>query len=100
MPRRDSRHSTLIWRKSKASNADQECVEMASTERSVLVRDSRDPAGPALEFSPAQWSSFMRRIREDDGAFRGLMTARRNHGRRSAAAGPGPGSGYDADPSQ
>jgi hypothetical protein len=67
MPSRQSRDSTLVWRKSKASNAATECVEMADTQQAVLVRDSRDPAGAVLEFSPAQWSSFMRRIREGDG---------------------------------
>ena len=67
MPNRQSRDFTLTWRKSKASNEANECVEMASTRRSVLVRDSRDPAGAVLEFSPAQWSSFVRCIREDDG---------------------------------
>lgn len=67
MPSRDNRHSTLTWRKSKATVGQNECVEMVSTQRAVLVRDSRDPAGAVLEFSPAQWSSFMRRIREGDG---------------------------------
>jgi hypothetical protein len=67
MPSRDSRDSTLIWRKSKASNEANECVEMADVRRSVLVRDSRDPAGAVLEFSSAQWSSFVQRIREGDG---------------------------------
>jgi hypothetical protein len=67
MPSRQSGDFTLTWRKSKASVGETECVEMASTQQSVLVRDSRDPVGAVLEFSPAQWSSFMRRIRERDG---------------------------------
>jgi Domain of unknown function (DUF397) len=67
MPSRQSRDSTLTWRKSKASVGANDCVEMTSTQRSVLVRDSRDPAGAVLEFSPGQWSGFMRRIREADG---------------------------------
>jgi hypothetical protein len=67
MPSRQSGDFTLIWRKSKASVAQGECVEMASTQKSVLVRDSRDAAGAVLEFSPPQWSSFVRRIREGDG---------------------------------
>jgi hypothetical protein len=71
MPSWDSRHSALTWRKSKASAGGGECVEMATTKRSVLVRDSRDPAGTVLEISPAQWSSFVRRIREDNGVSAG-----------------------------
>ena len=71
MPSRQSGDSTLIWRKSKASNADTECIELAETKQSVLVRDSRDPVGVVLAFSPAQWSSFLQRLREDDGLSRG-----------------------------
>ena len=67
MPSWQSGDFTLIWRKSKASTGANECVEMADTKRSVLVRDSRDPAGALLEFSPPQWSSFVQRIREGDG---------------------------------
>lgn len=67
MPSRQCPDFTLIWRKSKASTGANECVEMADTKLSVLVRDSRDPAGAVLEISPAQWSSFIRRIREGDG---------------------------------
>jgi len=67
MPSRQSRDSTLTWRKSKASVGAQDCVEITSTQRSVLVRDSRNPLGARLEFSPGRWSSFMRRIREGSG---------------------------------
>jgi Domain of unknown function (DUF397) len=67
MPSRQSRHSTLDWRTSKASGGSGECVEVANGEKSVLVRDSRNPSGAMLEFSPGQWSSFMRRVRAGNG---------------------------------
>jgi hypothetical protein len=67
MPSRQSRHSTPVWRKSKFSGNAGECVEIADGEQSVLVRDSRNPSGTVLEFSPGQWSSLMRRIRKDGG---------------------------------
>lgn len=54
------------WRKSSYSGADSgNCVEVASAARTVAVRDSRDPHGPALAFTPAGWQAFTRRI---DGA--------------------------------
>jgi hypothetical protein len=59
MPAQPSRHSTLSWRKSSASGGGNECVEIACRGSSVLVRDSRDPSGPVLAFTPTQWSAFV-----------------------------------------
>jgi hypothetical protein len=63
MASQPNRDSTLVWRKSRASGADSGCVEVASSQSSVLVRDSRDRSGPSLAFSPAQWGRFARRIK-------------------------------------
>jgi hypothetical protein len=30
----------------------------------VAVRDSKDPAGPALTFTPAAWRTFTARLRQ------------------------------------
>ncbi|WP_237404655.1 DUF397 domain-containing protein [Streptomyces sp. SN-593] len=32
----------------------------------VPVRDSKDPGGPALAFTPAEWSSFVTALRADE----------------------------------
>jgi hypothetical protein len=46
-----------IWRKSTRSNGQGQCVEVATNvPATVLVRNSKDPAGPALTFSPAGWT--------------------------------------------
>jgi Domain of unknown function (DUF397) len=66
MPAWQSRYSTLIWRKSKASGGQGECVEIARIEQSVLVRDSRDPLGTVLAFSSGQWSVFLRGLGRDN----------------------------------
>lgn len=58
-PERDL--SRAQWRKSgrSASNGGQ-CVEVASNLPGlVAVRDSKDPEGPALVFTPAEWSAFL-----------------------------------------
>lgn len=46
------------WRKSRASGQGN-CVEVAVSSRRVLVRDSKDPLGPTLTFSAAEWNAFV-----------------------------------------
>jgi Domain of unknown function (DUF397) len=54
----DSEQTHIIWRKSAAS-AGSNCVEVAFTDESVLVRNSRDPLGPVLSFSCQEWVAFL-----------------------------------------
>ena len=51
------------WRKSTYSNAQANCVEVATATQTVAVRDTKDPHGPALAFSQADWQEFTRRIK-------------------------------------
>lgn len=52
------------WRKSSHSNDQGDCVEVAFLDGDrVGVRDSKDRgAGPALVFTPAEWSAFVRGV--------------------------------------
>jgi Domain of unknown function (DUF397) len=50
----------LSWRKSSysASNGGA-CVEVADAQAArVAVRDSKDPQGPVLAFTPDEWQAF------------------------------------------
>jgi hypothetical protein len=50
------------WRKSSYSggSAGNNCVEVADGLTTVLpVRDSKDPHGPALAFTPDAWAAFI-----------------------------------------
>jgi hypothetical protein len=57
--------SAATWRTSTHSNNGGECIEIAATHRTLAVRDSKDPHGPALTFRPAPWAAFTARIKED-----------------------------------
>jgi hypothetical protein len=48
------------WRKSRRSNGQGACVEVAALPEGphVFVRDSKDPSGPTLTLSPGRWRSF------------------------------------------
>lgn len=51
--------SRAQWKKSSHSGGGQDCVEVArNLPGTVAVRDSKNPAGPALLFSPASWRVF------------------------------------------
>jgi Domain of unknown function (DUF397) len=47
------------WRKSTHSNNGGNCIEITRHGHSdIAVRDSADPAGPQLAFTPSQWHAF------------------------------------------
>ena len=56
-----------VWLKSKASQVDGNCVEIAVGAGVVRVRNSQDPHGPVLSFSHAEWRAFL--VGARDGEF-------------------------------
>jgi hypothetical protein len=48
-----------VWHKSSRSNGQGQCVEVARIDQAVAVRDSKDPAGPVLTFTSAEWVAFI-----------------------------------------
>ncbi|MGO9785028.1 MAG: DUF397 domain-containing protein [Streptosporangiaceae bacterium] len=51
------------WRRSAHSLANGECVEVATFPGAIAVRDSKNPAGPALLCGPAQWRILVETIK-------------------------------------
>jgi Domain of unknown function (DUF397) len=51
----------LAWVKSSLSFSNGNCVEVAPLPagEGVAVRNSRQPAGPVLFFTPAEWDAFV-----------------------------------------
>ncbi|MER8045341.1 DUF397 domain-containing protein [Streptomyces sp. NPDC094032] len=57
---RDVDLSTAVWRKSSHSNDEAgACLEVVDGLPLVPVRDSKNPAGPALVFEVSVWSVFV-----------------------------------------
>jgi Domain of unknown function (DUF397) len=56
------------WRKSSFSGGNGGgCVEVARNLPGIVaVRDSKDPHGPALVFTPAEWLAFLDGVRADE----------------------------------
>ena len=47
------------WRKSSRSGGTSNCIEVASNDRAIGVRDSKDPNGPVLTVTPEEWMKFL-----------------------------------------
>lgn len=58
--------SEAVWVKSTYSGTNNDnCVEVAQNVKGVVaVRDSKNPAGAALVFTPTQWRTFTATVRE------------------------------------
>jgi hypothetical protein len=58
----------VLWLRSSYSTGANNCVETARPDAGpwaglLAVRDSKDPAGPAVLFSPESWTEFTAALR-------------------------------------
>jgi hypothetical protein len=59
--------SDAKWFKSSRSGGSNECVEVAHLDGSLVgVRDSKNPDGPALIFTPGEWDAFTGGVADGD----------------------------------
>ena len=57
----------VVWTKSSWSNPDGNCVEVATLPGGdIAVRNSRDPQGPALVYTPDEIKAFVRGAKTGD----------------------------------
>jgi hypothetical protein len=56
----------LTWRKSRHSDVEGACVEVAALPKGAAVRDSKHPAGDVLAFTPRQLNGLLARVRSGD----------------------------------
>ncbi len=63
-PKSNRRSASPAWRKSAHSEGGSgQCVEVAEVAGAVAVRDSLNPDGPVLAFSPAAWQVFLTNVK-------------------------------------
>ncbi|MER5354459.1 DUF397 domain-containing protein [Kitasatospora sp. NPDC002551] len=59
--------TTAQWRKSTHSQNGGNCIEVAPDFTGLVpVRDSKDPAGPALLFPTDAWRAFLTAVKADE----------------------------------
>ncbi|HEV2639403.1 MAG TPA: DUF397 domain-containing protein [Actinocrinis sp.] len=64
---RVSGSSGAVWRKASYSNTQGgNCVEVADLPDGMAVRDSKDPDGPTLQFTLAEWQAFVAGIKDGE----------------------------------
>lgn len=59
--------SEARWFKSSRSGGSKECVEVAFLGGGMVgVRDSKNPTGPALVFTPGEWEAFTAGVQDGE----------------------------------
>ena len=63
MPTYEARQTVQpAWRRASFC-ASGECVEVAQRNGMIILRDSKEPRGSVLHYTPEEWQSFVRGIK-------------------------------------
>ena len=55
----DAASTDDVWRKSRASQPQGDCLEVAIGDEAVRIRHSQRPSGAILSFTHAEWRAFL-----------------------------------------
>ena len=58
-------HKSLTWRTALSCDGGA-CVQVAADGGVILIRSSRKPSGPLLEYTPEEWHEFVSGIKKGD----------------------------------
>lgn len=65
----------LAFQPSSYTGGGSNCLEAAPYKDGVVIRDSKDPLGPTIEFTHVQWARFVAETRQSRAAKRELPSA-------------------------
>lgn len=68
----DSVRESLSWLKARSSTANGHCLEVAAAVGNIAIRDSKDPDGPILIYTPSEFRAFLDGAR--NGEFDSLLS--------------------------
>ena len=51
--------TAATWRRAKLCGAHGQCIEIARVGDEIAMRDSKDPSGPILRYTQAEWQAFI-----------------------------------------
>lgn len=68
----DSVRESLSWLKARSSTANGHCLEVAAAVGNIAIRDSKDPDGPILIYTPPEFRAFLDGAR--NGEFDSLLS--------------------------
>ena len=57
---------TEQWKKSPRSSTNGSCVEARIYEGNVQVRNSNNPDGPVVTFTPIEWNAFVPSVKDGE----------------------------------
>jgi hypothetical protein len=67
LKRRSSADANIEWAKSSFSHVNGNCVEVTGLSTQMIrIRDSKNPEGPALLFTPTEWDAFLDGVRNGE----------------------------------
>jgi hypothetical protein len=55
----EAERTSLAWLKAQCSHQNGACVEIASIVDKIAIRDSKDPDGPILVYTSAEFRAFL-----------------------------------------
>jgi len=55
----EAERAALAWLKAQSSSHNGQCVEIASAADKIAIRDSKDPNGPILVYTSAEFRAFL-----------------------------------------
>lgn len=58
--------NSTVWIKARASQGGGQCVEMRRSGDAIEVRDSKNPTGPVLRFTPREWTAWLDGVKQGE----------------------------------